>query len=51
MTVVYLFRVAFEQFKMGYGSTVAWVLFFVILLFTLIQWKLSDRWVYYEGQK
>lgn len=51
MTVVYLFRVAFEQFKMGYGSTVAWVLFLVILLFTLIQWKLSDRWVYYEGQK
>jgi len=51
MTVVYLFRVAFEQFKMGYGSTVAWVLFLVILVFTLIQWKLSDRWVYYEGQK
>ncbi len=51
MTVVYLFRVAFEQFKMGYGSTVAWVLFLVILVFTLLQWKLSDRWVYYEGRK
>lgn len=51
MSVVYLYRVAFEQFKMGYGSAVAWLLFFVILIFTLIQWRLSDRWVYYEGKK
>jgi multiple sugar transport system permease protein len=51
MSVVYLYRVAFEQFKMGYGSAVAWLLFFVILVFTLIQWRLSDRWVYYEGKK
>jgi multiple sugar transport system permease protein len=51
MTVVYLYRVAFEQFKMGYGSALAWVLFAVILIFTLIQLKLSDSWVYYEGKK
>jgi multiple sugar transport system permease protein len=51
MTVVYLYRIAFEQFKMGYGSAVAWLLFFVILIFTLAQWKLSDQWVYYEGKK
>jgi multiple sugar transport system permease protein len=51
MTVVYLYRVAFEQFKMGYGSAVAWVLFAVILVFTLIQMKVSDAWVYYEGKK
>jgi multiple sugar transport system permease protein len=51
MTVVYLYRLAFEQFKMGYGSAVAWVLFAVILVFTLIQLKVSDAWVYYEGKK
>lgn len=51
MTVVYLYRIAFEQFKMGYGSAVAWVLFLVILVFTMLQWRLSDRWVYYEGKK
>jgi multiple sugar transport system permease protein len=51
MTVVYLYRLAFEQFKMGYGSAVAWVLFAVIMVFTLIQLKLSDSWVYYEGKK
>ena len=51
MMVVYLYRVAFEQFKMGYGSAVAWLLFLVILVFTIIQWKWSDTWVYYEGKK
>jgi multiple sugar transport system permease protein len=48
-TVLYVYRAAFEQFKMGYGSAVAWVLFVVILLFTVLQWKLADTWVYYEG--
>ena len=34
---------------MGYASAVAWVLFVVILVFTLVQWRLADTWVYYEG--
>lgn len=51
MSVVYIYRVAFEQFNIGYGSANAWLLFLVILVFTLIQWKLSDTWVYYEGKK
>ncbi len=50
-TVLYLYQVAFEQFRIGYGSAIAWVLFVVILLFTLIQWKLADYWVYYEGKR
>lgn len=50
-TVLYLYQVAFEQFKVGYGSAIAWVLFLVILIFTLIQWKLADFWVYYEGKR
>lgn len=49
VTVLYIYRTAFEQFKMGYGSAVAWVLFVIILGFTIVQWKLADRWVYYEG--
>ena len=49
-TVLYLYQVAFEQFKVGYASAIAWVLFGVILIFTLMQWKLADRWVYYEGK-
>jgi multiple sugar transport system permease protein len=50
-TVLYLYQVAFEQFKVGYASAIAWVLFLVILIFTLIQWKLADHWVYYEGKR
>jgi multiple sugar transport system permease protein len=48
-TVLYLYRLAFEQFNMGYASAVAWVLFLVILIFTLIQLRTSEAWVYYEG--
>jgi multiple sugar transport system permease protein len=50
-TVLYLYQVAFEQFRIGYASAIAWVLFFVILVFTLIQWKLANYWVYYEGKR
>jgi len=49
-TVLYLYQVAFEQFKVGYASAIAWVLFLVILVFTLLQWLLANRWVYYEGK-
>ena len=34
---------------MGYASAMAWVLFIIILIFTDIQFRLSDRWVFYEG--
>ena len=47
--VLYLYRAAFENFRMGYASAMAWVLFIIILFFTLIQFRLSDRWVFYEG--
>jgi multiple sugar transport system permease protein len=48
-SVLYLYRLGFEQFKMGFASAVAWLLFAVIMVFTLIQLRLSDAWVYYEG--
>ncbi len=47
--VLYLYKKAFQQFKMGYASALAWVLFVIILVFTLIQFYLSKRWVYYES--
>ncbi|MBI2940337.1 MAG: sugar ABC transporter permease [Chloroflexi bacterium] len=48
--VLYLYRNGFETFRMGYASALAWVLFAIILGFTLLQFALADRWVYYEGQ-
>jgi multiple sugar transport system permease protein len=47
--LLYLFRAAFENFRMGYASAMAWVLFIIVLAFTAIQFMLSDRWVFYEG--
>lgn len=48
--VIYLFRNAFEFFEMGYASALAWVLFVVIMVITVIQIRLSRRFVYYEGE-
>ena len=46
--VLYVYQQAFQLFKFGYASALAWVLFLVILVATLIQFKFSG-WVYYEG--
>ena len=48
--VVYLFQQAFQFLHMGYASAMAWLLFGVVLIITLIQVRLSRRFVYYEGE-
>ena len=48
---VYIYQQAFEQTKMGYASALGWVMVVVILLFTLLVFKSSPAWVYYEGEK
>lgn len=48
--MLYLYRNAFQYFKMGYASALAWVLFFYILAFTLLVIRSSSAWVYYEGR-
>ncbi len=48
--LLYLYRNAFEYFRMGYASALAWLLFIYILVLTLILFRLSDLWVYYEGE-
>ena len=47
--VLYLYKKAFQQFQMGYASALAWMLFIIILIFTIVQFSLSKRWVYYES--
>ncbi|MET9065119.1 carbohydrate ABC transporter permease [Streptosporangium sandarakinum] len=49
--VVYLFQQAFQFLHMGYASALAWVLFLVILVITLIQVKVGNRLVYYEAEE
>lgn len=47
--VLYLFRQGFLLLRMGYASAMAWILFIIILLLTIVQFKLASYWVYYEG--
>ena len=50
MPVVYLFNNAFQYFKMGYASALAWILFIIILgLATLVSSSFSERWVHSRG--
>jgi multiple sugar transport system permease protein len=46
---LHLYQTAFRSFDMGYGSALAWLLFTVILVLTLLQIAFSNRWVYYAG--
>lgn len=46
--VLHLYQHAFQYFRMGYASALAWVLFCIILVITIVMFKLSNRWVYYE---
>ncbi|MFH1086427.1 MAG: sugar ABC transporter permease [Chloroflexota bacterium] len=47
---LHIFTHAFEYFDMGYASALAWCLFLVLLVFTFIQLRLSDMWVFYAGR-
>jgi len=51
MPVLLLFNRAFRYFSMGYASALAWLLFAIILTFTLFQLKMAPRWVHYEAEK
>jgi multiple sugar transport system permease protein len=51
MYVIYLFQQAFRFFHMGYASALAWMLFGLIMIVTVVQITLSRRFVYYEGAK
>ncbi|MCA9860069.1 MAG: sugar ABC transporter permease [Thermomicrobiales bacterium] len=45
--VYYIYDEGFRNFRMGYAITVAWVLLILILIFTIIQFRLQRRWVFY----
>ena len=49
--VFHLFVNGFNYFKMGYASALAWAIFALILLLTLLQFKLAPRWVHYEADR
>ncbi|SMC66910.1 carbohydrate ABC transporter permease [Kibdelosporangium aridum] len=48
--VIYLFQQAFSSLRMGYASALAWALFVVIAVITIVQVRASRRLVYYESE-
>ncbi len=50
MVVPYLYDHAFNFYNMGYGSALAWALFAIIMILTLLVFRSSSMWVYYESE-
>jgi multiple sugar transport system permease protein len=48
---LHIYQNAFVSFDMGYASALAWLFVIVVFVFTLIQFRMSDRWVYYAGER
>lgn len=46
-----LYNEGFAYYKMGYASAISWVIFAIIMVITLILFKTSSAWVFYEDDK
>ncbi len=49
--MLYIYNEAFRAFRMGYSSALAWILTVIILLVTLLVFRSSPHWVYYEAER
>lgn len=48
---LYLYNRAFGNSEMGYASAMAWVMLIIIAVLTLVAFKLSSLWVFYETKE
>ncbi|WP_156324534.1 carbohydrate ABC transporter permease [Bacillus sp. FJAT-27245] len=46
---LHMWNNAFKVFDMGYASAMAWILFIIVMILTVLNLKLGKRWVHYEG--
>jgi multiple sugar transport system permease protein len=46
---IWLYQQGFEAFHFGYASAMAWVLFVIVMICTLVLIRSSRRWVFYQG--
>jgi multiple sugar transport system permease protein len=47
---MYVYENAFKYFKMGYSSANAWIMFIIVLALTMLVFKSSSMWVFYENE-
>ncbi|WP_283138899.1 carbohydrate ABC transporter permease [Rhizohabitans arisaemae] len=48
---LYLYQTFFTYQEMSYGSTLAWLLFVITLVVTLLLFRVSRHWVHYAGER
>lgn len=48
--ILHLYHNGFQAFDMGYASALAWVFMVIVVALTLLNLRLSRRWVYYEAE-
>lgn len=49
--MLYIYNKAWESLRMGYASALAWILFVIILLITILVFRSSPMWVHYEAER
>src|SRR5262249_31690353 len=47
---LYFYQQAFSRSEVGYASALVWVLFLIIMGFTVLIFRSSSLWVYYESE-
>lgn len=47
---LYLYDTAFRDMRIGYASSLSWILFIIIIIFTLVFFSLSKKWVFYGDE-
>jgi len=48
---VYLYQHAFQYLNMGYAAAIAWFMFLIVMVLTLLVFRSSPLWVYYENER
>lgn len=48
--VLYIYQNGFQYFDMGYAATLSWILFFIVVILTSLQFVVARRWVHYEAE-
>lgn len=49
--MVYFYKQSFSFFNMGYGATLAWLMFIVALILTIVLFGTAKYWVYYASEE